>query len=345
MKVRDLPARKAIERFPLLRIGLAGDIASALVVAGLATWLRFAVDDSLPPGFPFLTFFPAILLNCFLFGARSGLITAILTGLASWYWFVPPFGSFTLSPAGGVAMLFFLFIAGAQVGLIALMQRSNRMLVTEREANARLAETRELLFRELQHRVSNNLQMVAAMLSLQRRQITDEGARAAVDEASRRLQTIGKVTRQLYDPSGGSQELAAYLQQLARDVIETNTDQAIAYEVVTRSHARLNPESAIPLALVVAESIANAIEHGFAKDQPDRRLVIRLDEENAERLAVEIEDNGRGLPDGFTLAQSDSLGLRIAAMLATQLGGKFSLDNGKSGGALARLELPMQAAA
>lgn len=99
------------------------------------------------------------------------------------------------------------------------------------------------------------------------------------------------------------------------------------------------------MALVVAESIANAIEHGFAEDQQDRRLVIRLREEDRQCLSVEIEDNGRGLANGFSLAApGNSLGLRIANMLASQLGGSFTLGPATGGGALARLELPLASA-
>ena len=71
-------------------------------------------------------------------------------------------------------------------------------------------------------------------------------------------------------------------------------------------------------------------------------LDIRLTAMSPQRLTVEIEDNGRGLPEGFTLAASDSLGLRIATMLAQQMGGNFTLArSGVGSGALARLELPL----
>lgn len=78
-------------------------------------------------------------------------------------------------------------------------------------SSARLAATRELLFRELQHRVSNNLQMVAALLTVQRRKIADPEAKLALDEASRRLGVIGRISRQLYDPTGAGKDLPAFL--------------------------------------------------------------------------------------------------------------------------------------
>jgi two-component sensor histidine kinase len=270
-------------------------------------------------------------------------LTTIFSGVAAWYLFLDPVNSWALSHNGRVAMLFFLFITGTQVALVHWMQRANRLLVVEREANIRLAKTRELLFRELQHRVSNNLQMVGALLTVQRRQLTDESARAALDEAARRLQTIGRISRQLYNPAGGNQKLGSFLDQLARDVIETSTTLPIRHSIIGEPDASVTPEAAIPLALVIAESIANAIEHGFSEGQRDAELQIRLQPLVDHGLAVEVEDNGRGLPEGFNLERSDSIGLRIASMLAGQLGGKFTLLPASAGGALARLELPLQA--
>ena len=331
------------ERYPTARLGLIGDLAASSLATALAYILRHAIDTHLPPGFPFLTFFPVVILLSFVLGTRAGVLTAIFSGLTAWYSFVPPNYSWVLNSAAQVAMLFYVFITATEVTLVHWMQRSNRALFVEREATRRLAETRELLFRELQHRVSNNLQMVAALLTVQRRRIADEGAKAALDEASRRLQTIGKISRHLYDPAGSGQAFDTFLDQLARDVIESSTDRTIGHTVSGTTMAGLSPEAAIPLALVVAESIANAIEHGFAEEQRDCMLQIRLRPLNDARLAVEIEDNGRGLPDGFSLTGSDSLGLRIATMFAEQLGGKYTLEPAGPRGAVARIELPLAA--
>lgn len=333
------------ERYPLAKLSFAADLLAALAAIAIATLVRLVIEGQLPPGFPFLTYFPVVLLVAFTLGLRAGVLAALLGGLASWYWFLTPGSNFSLTHNSAIALAFYAFITGTEIALVHWMQRSNRLLVVEREANARLAQTRELLFRELQHRVSNNLQMVAALLTVQRRQIADESARSALDEAARRLQTIGRISRQLYDPAGGDQALGSFLDQLARDVIESSTTMKIRHEVISTSDARIGPEAAIPLALIVAESIANAIEHGFAPGQDDARLEIRLGHGlQRQQLAVEIEDNGVGLPDGFALEQSGSLGLRIATMLAGQIGGNYSLTSAAGRGALARLELPLLAA-
>ena len=331
------------ERFPITRLPLWGEIAVAVAVTSVATGLRWLLDGSLPPGFPFLTYFPVVIGTAFLLGSRAGAFTAVLSGLASWYWFVPPPETFHLSFNAGVAMLFYVFITATEVALVHWMQSSNRSLVLARETNARLAETRALLFRELQHRVSNNLQMVSALLTVQRRSIDDPRAKAALEEASRRLSTVGRISRQLYDPAGGSLELRPFLDQLTRDIIESSGRSEVRHRVDGDIEAKLDPEAAIPLALVVAEAVANAIEHGFV-GRDDCEVHIRLAHTIDQQLSIEVEDNGHGLPANFVLDGSDSLGLKIATMLAGQLGGRFTLSPSTGGsGALARLELPLLA--
>ena len=338
--MRNDPSRRSLsslaERVPLLRgrpvVALA--LTVGLCAAGL--FIRWAADSLLPPGFPYVTFFPAVILASFLFGARLGLVAGALCGLAAWYWFIPPAG-FGFGPGTGTALAFYAFVVATDLLLVHWMQRANADLAAERERSARLAETRELLFRELQHRVSNNLQVAAALLSLQRRKVPEPEARAALDEASRRLALIGRISRQLYDAGGGTRSLRAFLEPLCHDVIDAAGRPGVTLSVHADADIALASEQAVPLALIVAEAISNSVEHGF-----DGRAGGRLDvtlRRAADGTAVEIRDDGRGLPPGFALDGSDSLGLRIATTLASQLGGRFTLEPA-SPGSVARLTLP-----
>ena len=97
----------------------------------------------------------------------------------------------------------------------------------------------------------------------------------------------------------------------------------------------------MPLALIVAESVSNAIEHGLP-DRPGKVAVMLEEVEGA--LALRIVDDGHGVAPDFQHDSSESLGLRIANALAAQLGGRFSLTPGANGGAVARLDLPARTA-
>lgn len=296
--------------------------------------LRLAVDHELPPGFPFLTFFPAIVAVTILFGLRQGIIASV-TGyvLAHIFFIVKPGGPW-FNFGAAMAMVLYFIVTSIDVAAIHLMQRAHHRLWLEREKSHQLAENRELLFRELQHRVGNNLQMVSALLDLEKRNLVDPAARGALDSASRRLLLIGKIQRDLYDPDGAQVDLHSFLERICRDINAAEGSGAISYEVKVATQARLAPTAAIPTALIVAEAVANALEHGFAGRSSGTITIEATD--MGEKLSITVADNGNGLAADFDLAVSSSLGLRIAHKLALSLGGSFLITPG-SPGAIATL--------
>lgn len=314
---------------------LAGSVTALLIAASF--FGRVLADGWLPPGFPYVTFFPAVLLASVLFGVRYGAIAGVICGLLAWYFFIGERHSFTLGEGAGVALGFYVFVVGVDVLIIHWMQTANAKLAIERENNRALAATRELLFEELQHRVSNNLQVAAGLISLQKRRVSDRFARDALDEASRRLGVIGRISRQLYDAGGNARRLRDFLEPLCHDVIEASGRTDIAVDVRVDADAVLRPDAAIPMALIVAEALANAIEHGFA-DQRAGTVVIETVRDDSGAMRIEVRDDGKGLPNDFDPDRSDSLGLRIARTLADQLSGTFELLPGV--GTTARLTLP-----
>ncbi|MFL9842372.1 DUF4118 domain-containing protein [Sphingomonas sp. ST-64] len=314
----------------------------ALLLAGFAWWARWALDPAFPQGFPYLTFFPAVILTAFLFGRGPGIFSAVLCGVLAWYSFVPPVHSFSVTRGTSITLAFYLGVVTVDILLIDWMQRGNEQLMRERERSEQLVAHSQLLFSELQHRVSNNLQMVGAVLSLQRRGVTDPTARQALSEAAAKLQTIGRIQRQLYDTSGAPLAPDRLLPDLTRDLIETAGRPGIDWEVDVPPGIELPTGSAIPLALVLAESVANAIEHGFAGREEGQILVAMA--QQGSMLILSVSDDGAGPPEGFDATTSNSLGLRIARTLAEQLSGDFSLTAGPDGGAMATLRIPVQSA-
>ncbi|MET0370290.1 MAG: histidine kinase dimerization/phosphoacceptor domain -containing protein [Sphingobium sp.] len=328
-----------VERLPLVlgRWWYAYVLTAAICL--VAFLLRISVTAAMPVGYPFLSFFPAVILSSFLFGVRPGIFAGLLCGSASWYFFIPPFHTFAFAPGVGLALTFYAGVVAIDIALIHLLQRANYNLAIERERNRGLADNRELLFHELQHRVSNNLQVVAALLVLHRRHVTDESARRALDEASSRLSLIGKISRELYDPGGSGQSIRALLTTLAHDVMSASGREDIALLVDAPDEGGLTPEAVVPLSLIVAECVSNAIEHGFADCGGTIAVTLQLGRGGA--LSLCVADDGAGLAmNAAPLAGGGSLGLRIANALATQLGGAFVLEAGATCGVAARLEVP-----
>lgn len=327
-----------LARLPLARNRPWIGYGVAIMLSFLAWWVRWMIGDALPTGFPYLTFFPAVILTAFFFGIKAGLLAAALSGLAAWYFFIAPFYRFELHLGSALALGFYIFIIGVDLAVIHWMQAANHQLFQERERGAQLAETREMLFKELQHRVGNNIQMVGSLIALQKRRVTEQAARDALDEASRRLGLVGRIQRQLYDPAGAQLSLAAYIDQICRDVIAASGRAGVAYEFEARSDAVLPPEKAIPTALVVAEALNNALEHGFGLTGEGQVVVTVAPFDGGTEII--IADNGKGLPPGFDIAQAESLGLRIARTLAQSLGGTFTMSAAPvGGGTVARLEI------
>jgi two-component sensor histidine kinase len=334
---RDKPARW-IDRLPVAHDRPVLGSVTMLGIVVAAWLLREAAGPLLPSGFPYVTFFPAVIVTSFLFGVRLGSVSALLCGLLAWYFFIPPAG-FALTSGTGFALAFYLFVVATDLALVHWMQAANRQLAAERELNRSLADTRELLFRELQHRVSNNLQVAAGLLTMQKRQLTDAGEKTALDEAAARLALIGRISRKLYDPSGAAQPLVPFLTELCLSVIEAAGRHDVTLSVSGDDLLRLMPDAAIPAALIVAEAVANAVEHGFARGKGGRIVIgIVRDPEGGPRVTV--HDDGHGLPEGFEAQNSMSLGLRIATTLARGQGGLFHLE--ASDGTLATLTLPSQ---
>lgn len=333
------------ERLPLLPDRPLIRYAVTVILCVFAFWLRWALDAAFPPGYPFLTFFPAVILSSFLFGPRPGVVAAVLCGLFAWYVFIPPRTAFAFDHGTLTAMLFYTGVVVVDIALVHFMQAANARLHHAREEVRALAEERrqlaeraELLFQEMQHRVGNNLQMVGAVLSLQMRALTEPVARRALSDAASRLQVIGNIQRQLYHQDGRLVALDRFLGEVCAKTMASSARVGIACSVEAQGGITLRPDSAVPVALIVTEAIANALEHGFP-DRESGTITVRLARVE-EGVTLQVEDDGRGLPPGFDPVTTQSIGLRISRILSQQLEGRIALEN-HVGGTRMTLELPL----
>ena len=191
----------------------------------------------------------------------------------------------------------------------------------------------------MQHRVANNLQMVGALLALQEREVGDPVARQALAQAAERLRLIGKLQRTLYGAEGKLAQFEAFMTELVDELLAATGKPMLRRVLEIDPDIHLPPDAAIPVALIAAEAVANALEHGFAgRDAGRIQLTVRR---RGEAIELTVRDDGHGLPDGFDGKTSNSLGLRIVRTLAHQLNGAVSLERADPG---ARLTLTIPAA-
>jgi two-component system, sensor histidine kinase PdtaS len=325
--------------FSLKRNHIAFGHIFGLVAFFVAFGLRFLVEGMLPPGFPFLTFFPAVILTTYLVGLWPGIMTAVLSGLAAWYFFIAPTYSFVLNGGGTLALGFYAFIVSVDIAVIHIMNQALKQLASERNRSAELTRQTQTMFSELQHRVSNNLQLVSALMLLQEGKIEDPAALEVLADARNRLSTLGRLHRKLYDSSRNTIEIGSFLRDLCHDILIASGAEAIECRV-TAANIAIPPEKLIPLALIVTELVSNSLEHGFAERRCGTISIdLSTDEgESGREYILTVQDDGAGLPAGFDLDHTDSLGLQIVKSLASQLSGRFSMAGGQ--GTQCRLILP-----
>ncbi|HEV7353961.1 MAG TPA: histidine kinase dimerization/phosphoacceptor domain -containing protein [Brevundimonas sp.] len=305
----------------------------ALAVWAAASALRYVLDPWFPPGFPYLTYFPAVVLVAYFAGLRPAVLTAVLSGLTAWWFWIGAPG-FDVSSATLLALAFYVFVVAVDIFFIVGMDGASRRLAAEVERNAALARSRDILLREVQHRVSNNIQVVSALLQLEARAATDPGARKALGEAAARTALVARIQRSLSDADGQPTAFRELAGAIVEDALAAAGRTDVQVEIAG-SAGSLSAEEATPVTLILLEAVNNALEHAF----PGRpgRLEIRLDEaEGTRRLTV--ADDGIGVPAGGA-GRTEGLGLRLVQGLARQLGGDWDLTPGETG-ALARLTWP-----
>ncbi len=306
--------------YAIIRGKTAGYVLAAIMA--LAAWaLRYALNDWFPPGFPYLTFFPAVVVTAYFAGLRPAILCAVVSGVSAWYFFIPPYLSFQVSFPTAVALAFYAFVVAVDIFFIDGMRKALRQLEEERGRYAALAESRDLLYSELHHRVSNNIQVVGSLLRLQASRQADGGARQALVEAGSRIEVIAEIQRQLHNAVGDRAPFQAFAERvLAAAAAAAGSRVALTVE---GGEQPLHPDQATPVTLVMLESFNNALEHGFDA-AGEGRVVVRL-EQGQDDHVLTVRDNGRGPPADFDLAGSQSLGLRIVRAMAQQLGGRFEM--------------------
>lgn len=196
--------------------------------------------------------------------------------------------------------------------------------------------------REIHHRVKNNLQVIASLLSLQLRRLAEPEAKEALEDSIRRVMSISIV----HDFLSGKQLEHVDALGLVRDVTDSVVtsmkapDQSIAVSVEGAATLEISPRQATSLAVIANELVGNAIKHGF-RDLERGRLSIRLDREE-KMVTLNVTNHPGSLPLGFALENANGLGLQLVRSITeSELSGSFSVGP-VDGGVEARLIFPLR---
>jgi two-component sensor histidine kinase len=250
-------------------------------------------------------------------------------------------------------------VAAGEVSGAVLLVRD----VSDLRRRDRLLLSKDAAIREVHHRVKNNLQTISSLLRLQARRLDSPGARAGLLESERRIRSIALVHELLSRESGDHVPFGEIVHALVRAAMDSNVTTRPVSIRVDGDPGEVETDVATPLAVVLAELLQNAVQHAFAapperpdgdgdgRGEPDatdgdgegESAPARVDlvfMPGPDRLRVEVRDNGQGLPPGFDIDTSGSLGLAIVRdLVRSQLSGTMEMSSGS--GTVVRLTVPL----
>ncbi|EHJ48457.1 signal transduction histidine kinase [Solidesulfovibrio carbinoliphilus subsp. oakridgensis] len=222
-------------------------------------------------------------------------------------------------------MLFYPLIANGAEGVVIRLDD-----VTEREkareALERNLEEKNILLKEIHHRVKNNLQIILSFISLQAEDATDSGERDRFRQLEIRIRSMALVHQQLYSHGEvATIDMGEYVATLARGIVgifrKTLADVAL---VLDTEPLRLSLDKAVPCGLLLGELITNACKHAFVAGRAGELRVGSRVEGGVVRLWV--EDTGPGTPEGFDYARAQTMGMTLIKELVRQLQGRAALS-------------------
>jgi len=200
----------------------------------------------------------------------------------------------------------------------------------QEELQASLKE-KEVLLRELHHRVKNNLQVISSLLDLQSEDIQDPQARDIFLEAQNRIRSMAHIHEQLYQSSNLAElDVHAYIAQLAHTLLQSYGKTGISL-MIDVAAVPLDVDTAVSCGLIINELMSNSLKYAFPQKRQPRdshEIRITLHPHNPAMLLLEVQDNGIGFPHILSEEhQALSFGLRLVKMLVRQLKGEITIDS------------------
>jgi two-component sensor histidine kinase len=216
--------------------------------------------------------------------------------------------------------LFLLFSSNRRIRKAYILLAEQKKLVEQKE------EEKALLLKELNHRVKNNLQMVASLLSLHARQLKGHPASEALIEGKYRVEALTLIHQKLYrDDVDTVIDIKSYIKELTENLV-MNFGHHFKLDMKLQPFF-MKIDKAIPLGLVLNELLTNSLKYG---GDNEGLSTLNVDLQNdGEEVKIHIYDNGKGMPDDFDMTKSKSFGLKLVHSLIKQVGGVVEYKKGE----------------
>ncbi len=189
---------------------------------------------------------------------------------------------------------------------------------------------KEVLLKEVHHRVKNNMQVISSLISLQADKVTDPESLERLRESQNRIKSMALVHESLYQSENlASIDPAEYLRNLASEVISSySLETPITVDFFIAVHS-MDIDTALPCGLIVNELISNSLKHGF-KGRSEGKINIELNETD-DAYVLSVQDDGCGLPTTFDITRLESLGIKLINVLTRQMRGTIEIGTGEPG--------------
>jgi PAS domain S-box-containing protein len=208
--------------------------------------------------------------------------------------------------------------------------------ITERkQAEAQIRNSlhvKEVLLKEIHHRVKNNLQIISSLLNLQANFNKNEVLAAILQDSQNRIRSMALVHEMLYRTEDlATIDFGSYLRSLVRNLLRNSMTASYGITVDVEAEGIVfDIDTAVPCGLMVNELVTNSLKHAFPSEGSGQVMVC-LERRDEHTCILTVADTGKGLPDGFDPDRTETLGMTIVKSLTQQLEGK--LEIGRHGGA------------
>jgi two-component sensor histidine kinase/ligand-binding sensor protein len=222
-----------------------------------------------------------------------------------------------------------LFSMAGQLSRAAYQNIQQARSITDQERSQEkirhLLQEKELLLKEVHHRIKNNMSTVMSLLSLQARSMNDPALAGALGDARRRIQSMMLLYEKLYRSEGFRDlPVSAYLQALIRDILASFPNRDMVKLELDIQDFPMETRQLSAVGLIVNELLSNAMKYAFTgREGGTIRIAAAV---QGERVRVEVRDDGVGIPAGFDLPSSSGFGLKLVDMLTQQIGGALRIE-------------------
>lgn len=212
------------------------------------------------------------------------------------------------------------------IGLLMILSLAVALLFVYRKVRQKNLKI-ETLMRELHHRVKNNLQIISSLLGLQSMKLEDEKAQRAVAEGKERIRAMSLIHQKLYqDEDITAVNIKNYIENLVGELCQSYGYNEKAKIEIDVPDISMDADTTLPLGLIINELVSNAFKYAF-DDIAEPVLALSLVNQGNGNFRFSFSDNGKGLPEGFSIDQARSFGMKLINLLVKQLKGKLEIQS------------------